>query len=248
MIGFLLILGYWIWACIYFYNYKHTGTCKGIEVTMKSGQKSNMMFMNQRDVLAELKQINFKAVGEPRDSINIYRIEQILRSNPLFDDAEVYLSPKTNKLNITIEQKEPMFIVQTGDSLYYVSSGRGIIPCNPKYAVKVPLVSGYLTEDYAKKQVYDLIKTIQDNEHWKYYFAQIYVGRDNNIMLTPRLSTTQIIMGRTPNWQEKLDNLQLFEEKVIPIKGWNSYKSLNLEFEGQVVAQLANPVDTLSLR
>ena len=59
---------------------------------------------------------------------------------------------------------------------------------------------------------------------------------NGQIILVPRLGKTEIIIGSTPNWAEKLSNLRLFMDKAIPKYGWDTFKTLNLEFKDQVVA------------
>ncbi|SUB87984.1 Uncharacterised protein [Porphyromonas macacae] len=236
IIGFFLLLAYLSVVVYFALRHRPSGKCSGVDVEMisKSGQ---IAFMTRDDVRKELELMKFDLPGKELGTINIYEVEENLRKNPLFSNTQVYLSPVSKSLVLQIEQKSPMFIVQAGDSVYYISTDRGIIPCNPRYAVEVPLVTGHVERDYALGAVYDLIKIIKNDSYWQNFFTQVYVRKDGNIILTPRLGTMQIIMGTTPKWRTKLHNLRAFCDEVIPRVGWEAYKSLNLEFNGQVIAK-----------
>lgn len=227
-------------ATVVFYvtSVKPSGNCSGVEVRMilKPGQ---LAFMDRPDVLHELKMMNFDLKGHSLERINVYQVEEQLRLNPLFSNTEVYLSPLSQKAVLMIAQKDPFFLVQTGDSLYYVSSDRGIVPCNPKYAVEVPIITGHVQREQALGDLFDLVNIIEESEYWQNFFGQIYVDKQGSVILTPRVSKMNIILGKTPKWRSKLNKLQAFCNQVIPVVGWEAYRSVNLEFNGQVVAKAA---------
>lgn len=227
-------------AAVVFYvtSAKPSDKCSGVEVRMilKPGQ---LAFMDRPDVLHELKMMNFDLKGHSLERINVYQVEEQLRRNPLFSNTEVYLSPLSHKAVLMIAQKDPFFLVQTGDSLYYVSSDRGIIPCNPKYAVEVPIITGHVQREQALGDLFNLVSVIEESEYWQNFFGQIYVDKQGSVILTPRVSKMNIILGKTPQWRTKLNNLQAFCNQVIPVVGWEAYRSVNLEFNGQVVAKAA---------
>ena len=46
---------------------------------------------------------------------------------------------------------------------------------------------------------------------------------------------TPDIAGKLENVGKKMENLRLFLEEGIALKGWNVYKEINLKFENQIV-------------
>lgn len=204
-----------------------------IEIQTEQGQQ---LFMDEEAVRRELSQMRLHIEGSPIDSIDINKIEHNLRSNPIFDSAEVYLSRSTGKLKISLKQHEPFFLVQSGDSTYYVTHNRGIVPLNPKYAVYVPVVSGDIDQTYARGAMYDLMQVIDQDSYFKHYFGHYYVDSAEGIILTPRVGRAKIYMGREGDWQYMLSKLKRFNQEVVPRKGWQAFEYLKLNFGDQVVA------------
>lgn len=204
-----------------------------IEIQTEPGQQ---LFMDEEAVRKELAQMKLNLEGAPIDSIDINKIEQHLRSNPIFDNAEVYLARNTGKLKIRLSQQAPFFLVQSGDSTYYVTHNRGIVPLNPKYAVYAPVVSGEVSKEMARGEMYDLMQVIDADPYFKHYFGHYYVDPTEGIVLTPRAGRAKIYMGREGDWQQMLAKLKRFNQEVIPRKGWQAFEYLRLNFGDQVVA------------
>lgn len=234
-ICFCLLLAYLVFVVMKISRIGADRVCEGVSIEMVQ-KPGDLVFMSEADVKNELEQMNLGIKGRKMDSICVYDIEAKLHKNPLFTSSDVYLSKVSNKVVLRIQQKDPMFLVQSQDSTYYVSKSRGIIPRTGRYVVDVPYVSGKLTQEYALGPVFDLITTINKDPFWKHFFTQFYVKTDGSIVMMPRMSNTYIIMGTTPQWDTKLYKLKVFYDEIISRVGWDSYKSLNLEFKGQVVA------------
>ena len=61
-----------------------------------------------------------------------------------------------------------------------------------------------------------------------------------NILLVPAVRGHIINLGTTDNINDKLDRLQTFYRKVLPVKGWNHYDTISLKWDGQIVATRRN--------
>ena len=141
-------------------------------------------------------------------------------------------------MQIRLREKHPLFIVQDrkGQS-HYVTEGRGTIPVRVGFATYLPIASGDLDLPYATTAVYDLVETLRRDSYFADYFGQIYVDATQGVILIPRVGTTRVIMGKSPNWAEKLHKWRLFSEAVLPKRGLNAFAYVNLDYEGQVVAR-----------
>ena len=66
--------------------------------------------------------------------------------------------------------------------------------------------------------------------------AMIKVDDKDNIYLVPRIHGHIINFGDTTRLEEKKNALLAMYRKVLPYKGWETYDTISLKFNGQVVA------------
>lgn len=236
-LGTLLMLGYiagYLWLQRR-NQASHTQLCEGIEVIIET-EPEREIIIDKEHVFAELKKMGIKLTGEPMDKIDLTSLENILRANPIFHRAEVYRSPHSNKLKIRIEQKDPFFRVQTTDESYYVSYGRSIIPNNLTFHAYVLLFTGRITNQMATGELYDFVQYLAQSDYYRDYFGHGYYTPEEGLVLTPRLSSTSIYLGKSPDkWPEMLNKLRVYEKLVIAKKGWQNIEHIKLYIGSQVI-------------
>ncbi|MDO4692744.1 MAG: hypothetical protein Q4A64_07715 [Porphyromonadaceae bacterium] len=233
----LLLLGYIVIASLGITGgQKASERCQHIDIEIVT-EPGRQLFMDEGDIRSELTRMKLNLEGCLFDSIDINQVEMKLRENPIFYNAEVYTSRSTSKLKIRLEQKDPLFLVQSPDSTYYVARNRGIIPMNPRYSVYVPVITGAITKAYATGELYDLMEFIGKDDYFRHYFGHIYVDEQDGLVLTPRVGRAKIIFGRETNWERMLHKLRVFDREVIPRRGWNTFEYLKLGFGDQVIAK-----------
>jgi cell division protein FtsQ len=109
------------------------------------------------------------------------------------------------------------------------------MPVSRHYVAHVPVATGYVRKESATTGLYKFALFLQDNEFWNSQIEQIYVHPGRDIELVPRVGEHRIMLGTLDNFREKLDNLRLFYEHVIPKVGWEKYSIINLKFKNQIV-------------
>ena len=140
-------------------------------------------------------------------------------------------------LHVSMLQREPLFTLLTPQGNYFVCKDQTVVPIarsEDYYTTFLP-VSGSISVEKASHELYPLMQLILSDPLWRDLFIHIYVDPLRGVIATPRASNTEIILGTGSNWEEKLDNLRLFIEQVIPIFGWNSFISVHLEYKDQIV-------------
>ena len=75
----------------------------------------------------------------------------------------------------------------------------------------------------------------RNDEFWDALIEQIVVMKDNEVVLIPKVGNFRIVVGALEGVEKKMENLRLFLQEGIGLKGWNVYKEINLKFENQVV-------------
>ncbi len=192
--------------------------------------------MPERDLVSELQALGFHPIGRSVDSLSTMRIESQLIRNGLFSHIDLYTTPG-GVLHVSMLQREPLFTLLTPQGNYFVCKDQTVVPIirsEDYYTTFLP-VSGSISVDKAANELYPLMNLILSDPLWRELFIHIYVDPIRGVIATPRASNTEIILGTSSNWEEKLDKLHLFVEKVIPIFGWNSFISVHLEYKDQIV-------------
>lgn len=240
--GSLLLVAYFVvyWIMIQKRGEVRTDVCQTVEVVIDT-EPGREVIIKSEDVLSEIRKMGIKLVGEPMNSISLAAIEDTLRKNPIFHRAEVYRSPYGSKLKIQIQQKEPFFRIESDGTSYYVSRKRSIIPYNTSFHAYVPLLTGRISRELATGDLYDFVLHLEQHEYFQGYFGHVYYSPEVGLVLTTRLSSTAVYMGRTPSkWTSMLEKLRRYEELVISKKGWENIEYIKLYIDPQVIIKEYN--------
>ncbi|GAD04785.1 FtsQ protein [Porphyromonas crevioricanis JCM 15906] len=236
----LALLIYIGWAVVYFSskdNLYRSGRDVCRDLKIKLIDEEGDVRMTEQDVLRELKRLKCYPVGQAVDSISLPEIESRLKGTGLFKEAQAYLSPSF-RLHLKLVCNEPYFFVQLSDNRsFHVTKERQIVPVSIDYSLPLLVVSGQVDSLAAVTGLFDLVNEIEQNQTWKNLFSQVYVRPDGDVCLLSRIADMEIILGKTPNWRDKLDKLEVFINQVIPRTGWDAYSTINLKFAGQIVAK-----------
>ena len=138
----------------------------------------------------------------------------------------------------------------------YIDHLGKVMPLSKKYTARILVVSGHISMNLDQvvgknvseldletahpdaailNDVYAMSKFIGQDDFWKAQFNQVYVTRDKEFELIPRVGDHQILLGDAENLDKKLTKLRLFYREGLDKTGWNEYKTLNLKYTNQVV-------------
>ena len=119
------------------------------------------------------------------------------------------------------------------------------MPLSPKYTARVMVATGNISKEFACKELYPFVMFLKEDKLWNALVEQIVVsGKEVSlvpkvgnfrIVLVPKVGNFRIVLGKLENVGKKMENLRLFLEEGIALKGWNVYKEINLKFENQIV-------------
>jgi cell division protein FtsQ len=234
MIVSSLLLGYIVVMAIIFKEPKIDETCKDLIIKVENDNEKR--FVTETDVTTALKQAKLNPVGKLMSVVNTDKIEKELLRNAMIEKADAFKTP-TGIIKLIIREKTPILRIMTdaGDGDYYIDSKGGVMPVSRRYAVLVPIASGYIEKESITTDLYKFALFLQENNFWNNQIEQIYVHPDRDVELIPRVGEHRILLGTFDDFREKLDNLQLFYEQAIPKVGWGKYSRINLKFKNQVV-------------
>jgi cell division protein FtsQ len=204
-------------------------------------------YLDDKDVykLMQLDMDNLR--GSDISQLNFNEIEERIRQNPYVGDAELFSDLK-GTLMVNVYLRRPIArIVQSDAPDAYIGEDGTIMPVSDKFNSRVVLVSGDFVPKLIKldnileieegKDLMDMLNVIRDDSFWSAQIAQIDIGAKGNTVLFPQVGDETIEFGKPENLEVKFRKLKIFYKEILPRVGWNKYDRINVQYEGQVVAE-----------
>jgi len=226
---------------------RRQGSASIKDITIKMRNANENHFLDEDDIvkLMELKMDNLK--GASLDRVNMKEVEKKIRRDPFIKDAQLYSDLKGN-LVVSAEIRRPIArIVRSDGPDGYIAEDGTVMPVSDKFTSRVILISGPYVRQMLKqsnlntseegKQLITLINTIREDEFWNAQVAQLDIDSKMRITVYPQVGDERIEFGRPDNVDTKLKKLMIFYKEILPRMGWNKYDRVNLEYEGQIVAE-----------
>jgi cell division protein FtsQ len=215
--------------------------CNHIEVVWSDTTKS--MFVTASDIREMFREKGLQLQGYPLARINTRELERILEEDTYIKKAEVS-TDVSGRMEIWLEQRVPMVrVMPDGREGYYLDKEGKVLPLSDKFIPYVFLVSGHINKgsegSTAGKQLEEILRFcsyVTEHPFWKEQIVQLYVDRQGEYELIPRVGAHQILLGSMEQWEKKLHNLELlYEQGFSAYGGWNGYSTINLKYTNQVI-------------
>ncbi|MGN0187785.1 MAG: cell division protein FtsQ/DivIB [Paludibacteraceae bacterium] len=206
--------------------------CRQIETHVLDS--AELGFVSDKDILAQLGRMHQKYIGVQFKNIDFQRLENEIYKNPFVDFVSCYYS-LSGTLHIDVKQRRPAFRVMTTYGNFYIDHNRRRMPTSTRFSVYVPVVTGFIDEEYLCGALFDFIDDIQHDDFWASQITQIRVLPNLEIELVPRVGNHVIVFGQLDNAEQKLDKMLTFYRKGLPYIGWNRYRTIDLRYKNQVV-------------
>lgn len=217
------------------------------DVSVKIYNTENNHFLDESDVM-RLMQVEMSNIrGAKAGDLNLKAIERKIRKDPFIKEAELYTDLKGN-LIVGVELRRPVArIIRNDGPDGYIAEDGTIMPVSDKFTARVVLLSGPYVRKILQQQnlrqteegskLLDLIDLIREDDFWSAQIAQMDIDAKGRITLLPQIGNQRIEFGKAVNEEMKLKKLMIFYKEVLPATGWNKFRRVNLEFEGQIVAE-----------
>lgn len=231
----LSVVAYLIFAVVKFSRPEDEELCTQIDIMIVMPDSSAVSnFLSKNYILDIIYGGGFRPEGKPLKEVNLTGIRTLLEKNPYIDDASCYYTP-AGILCVTVTSKQPiMEVMPEGGAPYYMDSKGAVIPLG-QYNLKLPLVTGQLNRSQAASLI-PLATFIARDSHWRELIEQVSY-HDGSISLTLRDGDFNVIMGSIDDYQQKLENLNIFLTQGLPKVGWNKYSTINIAYNNQIVCQ-----------
>lgn len=219
---------------------QQTQKCRDVKVRIVNADAT--MFVTKQGILRDLADMNMSPIGMPMSQINTDNIERRLSQSEYLEGVECYFDNSDN-LIIEARQLVPVMRIFDGEQSYYVNRDGKRMSALGRYHVDVPVVEGHFSGTFKPTALLPMMEYVAKNPALN-ALVTMYVVRDSsNICFVPSISGHIVNMGDGKDYESKFAKLLLFYRKVMPVKGWNTYKEISLKWNYQVVGTLRNKTE-----
>ncbi len=219
--------------------------CKDIVIELDNLHGNH--FLDEADIMKLVEGSGQSIKGIGIDRIDLRAIEKKIKYDKHILDAELFGDLKGN-LIVNVELRRPVArIVQSDAPDAYIAEDGVIMPVSEKYSSRVILISGPFVkrlledEDLTKSeeglQLKEMIEFINGDDFWKAQIAQLDINSNGKIMIYPQVTGQRVEFGKAENFEMKFKKLMIFYKEILPQRGWTKYDRVNLEYEGQIIAE-----------
>lgn len=215
--------------------------CKKVNVFIPG----NQYFIDRQEIDNILQTTSHTLIGSRLQNIDIHGIENKLKVNPFVEFATVYFE-MDGTLQVEVSQRQPILrIMNRFDQDFYVDKNGLKMPLSQNFTARVLVVNGFIDELFANKvdslrtplakELYKTADFIRKDSLWDAQIAQLYVNKDREIELIPRVGNQRILLGNADSLSTKFSNLKQFYKQALPLVGWDAYKLINIKYINQVI-------------
>ncbi len=209
-------------------------------------------FIDYEDIKSEVVYLNKPGV-KYFNELNTLELERKIGNNSAIKDAQVYKTID-GKLHIEVKQRKPIIRVFSLNDSYYMDEFGKLMPLSQKYTSRLMVVNGYVNEPFSIRyqlnysaltdtlasvtlldDIYILASYIDKSAFWRAQIEQVYVNKDLEFELIPKVGNHKIVLGGVDNLTTKFNKLMIFYKKGLPKTGWNEYSEINLKYKNQIV-------------
>ncbi len=193
------------------------------------------------------------------EELDLHHLEQVLNSRSAVKVSQAYIN-REGVLTVMIQQRKPILRIEADGNGFYMDETLYLFPLVRNFSPWLPIVSGNIPvtlpagfrgkvkeDNKWLEQMRDLAIFLEREEFWNNMTEQLYVDSKGVISLVPRVGNHRIILGSPVNIQEKFRKLECFYREVIPLSGWSAFRSIDLQYEKQIVCKINNNNKNLDL-
>ncbi len=134
-------------------------------------------------------------------------------------------------------------VSETGSNDCYIDENGQYFPLSRYHTARVLLLSGSFFNkrpDLSLDENQDLlqvIRTVKNDEFWNAQISQLEVSEDKLLRIVPVMGDQKIELGTPDDVDQKLRKLAVFYRQIMPVKGWDTFTTVKVQYKNQVVCE-----------
>lgn len=177
--------------------------------------------------------------------INLKSLEEVVDNFPWVLESDVFVDAQNN-ITIDIIQRKPiMRCFDVKNNSFYVDENGVQMPVSERATSRVIVASGNIQAPRLSVEadtlynvvdsLHKMVQYIRQDTFLTAQIEQIYVEKNQDLTLIPKVGDTELIFGDLTFMEEKFRKLKIFYLEAMPYEGWRKYDKLNLKYKKQVV-------------
>ncbi|MCF8369119.1 MAG: hypothetical protein K9G76_08740 [Bacteroidales bacterium] len=229
-----------------FISSEHQKTsCRGLDIAIDYREGTPLISVEEinKEIFSHFDSLQNKKLGD----INTVEMERMVNDIDFVERAEVY-STLTGRLKVKVLQRNPLIrVMNSHNQNFYIDEKGYMMPVNLGFSSRKLVANGQIDAWYndstsvanetgtCLNDLFVLAGFIKKDEFLSAQIEQIYVTREQEYELVPKVGRHLIIFGDISNMEEKFSNLVTFYNEGLNKVGWDKYKTINLKYRNQVV-------------
>ncbi|NPD44317.1 cell division protein FtsQ/DivIB [Lentimicrobium sp. S6] len=190
-------------------------------------------------------------LGQSVRNINLSKIENEICQNAQLIDVRTFVGID-GLIHIKVKpRKASLRIFDIKGKNLYLADGLVLMDNSLDYTQRIMVASGdipHLNKEeklqvlkgerelpQIYKSLYELAEAIHKDAFLEALIDQIYVNKNGQVELTPKLGVKNIEFGDINDIDKKLENLKAFYVNGKDRIDWQKYKSINIKYDNQIV-------------
>ncbi len=222
------------------------------DLRLTINRPANGGFLEYKRTFSMIMKLTDSIPGKSLSRLDVYKLKNNLKSNPYVAGVEVYTTLE-GLLKVDLEEREALVRVfdSTNQSAYIDTRGY-LIPLHPDFSARVIIANGCfdypplmpnsnarlsskLYKTSKLNEIFRLSQSLVADKFLNAFIAQVYVDSLGEFELTPRLTNTNIVIGKLDDLDVKLKNLRIFFLTKAEKTELNDYKTISLKYKNQIV-------------
>jgi cell division protein FtsQ len=215
--------------------------CSNYTITIKGATEN--LFVTKEDVAQLIASATGGRIkGQSMSAFDLRKLEKMLENNAWIKGAEMYFDNKET-LHVTVTEREPLArVFTTAGKTFYIDADQKQMAVSDKLSAKLPVFTGFpekkkltAADSVLLRQVRDMAAFIQGNLFWKAQVAQVDITIEKEFEIVPVVGNHIVKLGKGEDIEKKFHRLFVFYKEVLSKTGFDTYKTIDVQYAGQVV-------------
>lgn len=174
-------------------------------------------------------------------AVDCEAVAEAARRVPFLTNVSASVSV-SGRVVVRADQRRPIARLFHGDRERYLDREGAVFPVSRVGNCNVLVAGGDFTAplrpdslDAQLTALWQVASYLDSESRYSKLIDQIFVERDGDIMMVPKVGDHVVELGDTNDLDGKFANLVAFYRKGMPRAGWDTYSKISLKFKGQVV-------------